>query len=77
MVIRMRIEKADISLELVFLVFDFHRWGMLKKPVFCMFFNFRRFAKIQYGRDSGLDFCTDGRHLGVYQAFFFLQKMST
>jgi hypothetical protein len=65
MVIRMRIEKADFSLELVFFVFDFRCWGMLKKRVFCMFFNFGEFAKIQNGRDPCLDFLIDRAHLGL------------
>jgi hypothetical protein len=46
-------------------MFDFACWGVLKKRVFCMFFNFGDFAKIQNGRDPGLDFLNGRAHLGL------------
>jgi hypothetical protein len=45
--------------------FDFAPWGVLKKRVFCMFFNFGDFSRIQFLTDFDFDFFMHGKHLGT------------
>jgi hypothetical protein len=65
MVIRIRINIAHKFAELEILSFDFHQWGMPKKRVFCMFFNFGDFSRIQNGRDPVNYFFKGRKHLGT------------